>query len=881
MDIEMSQLEALERQLLGAARNWRDKWDAASTHTEPLRREGFVLRAHLCRSQPSTPTLTLLGDLERRLAAEPAPEAAAPLERSIAVMEDAGAAFDAWCETPIRVENLVDELLDGVAAALDASPILWPATMKVVDVVCEQRHLLADAAPRARAWRSLYRPDIELPLRLLIAAILEGAREVSAPEPCVGVDPPFTPISEPPSQEDATADSLHAFIEGTVNSIRMAASSPETANQDAKRLLRLWISWHLIAGRPEACQQLIDVFSDEISADECAVLRRRAQSTVATPAPDSCWLLFSLPDSAERLWPAVACPVAVRSDKHASALTRLGGLSADGDFREAALRALHLADADLDGAAWDVVGLERVPQPLRTHALVGASAGLALYAHACWARRGLAPSVPIAITGELDAAGTVRTVRDLKPKHRAAMRAQITWVFAPQGDEPHIDRQRRLIHLPEGHKAARSLEIIERILTEIGAPLAPDPHRWEAWLAHADDLLERRDLAAYEVFAGKLAQLTAGQVDAKSGEWWILTRFRVTLHRAASCLHCGDALEGRRWFEHAMNIGRTRSFRPRVVTTRWLLGSLIQAAIDLGAPELPASVPEAGVSLALAIDDESLDDEARYHAAGSWAEWLCYQGAIAQTSPVRDRHFSEAERILKHKAQIERISAHQQPTAGPVLLRAHGQLAQLYTLWGRYDDAGSVLEPVRELGPQELDRFAGTGVGQPQSAANWRFQAAYAVRLASLRAVASGALPDDRELNWIEQAVDRLRRVCAEGECHLLALVERSVLLLRLCGSTRPELRLEDAWLVVRHAADEYPQHQVIAWGLAASAIACLRVKVKPEDQIQPWRQRTEGLVSRAQAWFGRTDEMRQMTDSDPADDLHTHVRRIMRITLY
>lgn len=878
---------------------WGDAWDKGSDDRESLALQGFILVAHLNRMRRNTLTSAAHKQLNARLETSQASfDPQDMFSTAIRRLQAEAERFDAEGDSIPQARDILRGILDGTALVSEHLPQAGSAVMLAVKVVDRHRHLLSDAVEMARSWRFTYRCDAELPLHLILTAVIEGNEELTNPRrlfeeagfippspQAPEAEPPNLPFTSSPDIDDTDLD------QETNGPYRMAASTsgPASSAKEAER--ELWLRWHLVAGRPEACRDLLETLSDELNLDEKTVLCRRVREELPAEPKPVCWLLFSLPGSDGRFWPAVAWQCDIQPSTHDAALTRIGGLNADARFCKSARRALTLAGNDLDGAPWDVTGLERVPQAWPEHVLVGGSAGVAIYAHACWARRGVRPSLPIAFTGEITASGVVQSVRDVEVKVDAALRAQLEWVVAPgTGDTAHVDRASRILWLPQGVKADRWLATAEHSLATEGVVLVPEVERWERWLEQAETLLFRRELDRSAALLCKLEDLAMNINVLSSSSWWDLIVFRIAANRAANRLHIGDPIGARAGLSSALQQWETCNLRPSVVQKRWLFGLLTQCAIDLGEQILPSGIAAVVTSMATAIDDDELDDEAKLHASGSWAEWMQYQGILATSAAVRDAHFLAAERVLIQKAKIERTLLRQRSAEEPLVLRAHGQLAQLYTFWERYDDAWGVLEPIFQISGSELTRMlSGTTSGNhDQTVTNWRFQAVYALRLLGLEALKGDRSPSAHQVTWMHRVTTRLRDMCARDELHLLAVIERSLMVLGKTAGSPEGPWLEDCWLRLVRLAESQPQQgQLVAWGLAASMASWFGAyRDCAVESHTAWLGRAEQIATGAlSTWFGRVDSMRQLTEElrevAPGDDLHHWFRRIMSITLY
>ena len=447
------------------------------------------------------------------------------------------------------------------------------------------------------------------------------------------------------------------------------------------------------------------------------------------------------------------------------------------------------------------------------------------YAHAAWAKRGVRPSHPVAFTGAIDAAGNTDPVTDVENKAAAARRTGLAWVVSPREGEPRAGAGQHILWIRAGVPARDALAEAEELLRVDTAscwwstPIAGTP-----WLELAESLLAQRDIEGYTAFVKRL-QSAAEPLERPAAPWEKLGPVSPGDSRGYQRPAPGRSTDG----------PAADSIRPcDFARTKRCARASSSAAVSSGrcfsarSISAPRNCPERrhrsrrGCKTRSMTRTSTMTRGSMRAGHGRSGSSISESWPQARTRPNRTSwQPSGYSGARPHSSTRWRIRA-------PTRDRGYYGLGDSSPSSTHIGDATNtpqtVLEPVLQTSASDAGASAVTTTSNESSLsfqANWRFQAAYAVRLFALHAATGTRLTAARQA-WLRTAVPHLRAVGKAGEYHLLAILERSLLGLARDNDV-PAPQLEDAWLTLVRAAQACPEHQVIAWGYAAVTGGLLR----------------------------------------------------------
>ncbi len=653
--------------------------------------------------------------------------------------------------------------------------------------------------------------------------------------------------------------------------IRLAAAPATEDTAPSQEELLHWMRWISFAGTARAATDLLAQLPQDVPVAERQLLERAAQGNPPMRRVHVCWLLLVLRGAdAEILRPAVAVAARLQPFAPHEPTPSIGGLSADERFRAAVQEALQLGgELDLDGKRrWALDGLGVVPQGGSIATLEGGSAGLAVYANLCWARRGVRPEAQVALTGVLEG-GRFLAVNDIHRKLDAARRAGVEWVVAVDQRAAVASNERdRLILLPDRLPAMDALGLVEAELARAGVRMVPDAERWDEWIGYARKVASQHgDLPGSRILP--LARLWKS---TPAGPNEIEHRKRdttIAILKARAVYAQGFTLKALGDFD----VARARladSWGLIDPELRWMFFASYFHCTGQWGDTLPAELQ--AIADRMVQEDEDIDDESAVHRYGGYADWSRYSAAQCENPDERAARFRRIEEIYltRVRPRQERLDQIKGRSGG--LNRTDTQLASLYLVWGRLDQAEQRLAPLldleRTLAARQLER--------PDT---WRFAAGHAHVWLSLRKL-SGLPIDEGWLDWRQQTRAVLEAAASPRSYHaLFAAIERSALILDPGDSIA---RAERAMAQLADASKENPgRAQLAAWSYAVAATAHFRIQGL---DWRPWADRVEEHVAQLAPWYRQMDRVRRLSSEltdDPPPSTQSVFSKAMTFTLF
>lgn len=158
---------------------WCLNWDRHPEHRPIFTPVGLRLRAVLRRVRASEDTLRALLDLDSKLPRTDLAEAEGMVRGAIERVRRASDALDTQGEAIWDADLVITDLVEAIGCVLDAHGPGHRLVADAVGIVDEHAELLAPGVSTAREMMAAMRPDVELPVRLLLRSVISAAEVAS------------------------------------------------------------------------------------------------------------------------------------------------------------------------------------------------------------------------------------------------------------------------------------------------------------------------------------------------------------------------------------------------------------------------------------------------------------------------------------------------------------------------------------------------------------------------------------------------------------------------------------------------------------------------------------------------------------------------------